>query len=94
MNILWRFAPDDLQKPSFLLGFRWGEEGLFMNRNRVAVIIAVLFMIIVLAGGWFYLQYIMENYSDDLEKEENASVYRINEIPASFDTYLQNEQLL
>jgi len=50
-----------------------------MNKNRIAVIIAVLFTIVVLVGGWFYLQYVMDNYNDEPIEDSNAATYQIDD---------------
>jgi len=53
-----------------------------MNKNRIAVIIAILFTIVVLIGGWFYLQHIMEKYDiDKKDWNETASMIYDEKLP-------------
>ncbi|HLQ70212.1 MAG TPA: hypothetical protein VK142_00260 [Bacillota bacterium] len=56
-----------------------------MNKNKVAVIIAILFTIVVLTGGWFYLQYIMDNYVDDTEENSTATIDTIGDHTHFYD---------
>lgn len=53
-----------------------------MNKNRLAVIISILFTIGALVFSWFYLQYVMDHYLDDNDKEE-ASI----EMPATYSQH-------
>lgn len=36
-----------------------------MNKNKITIFIVIFVTVIVLAGAWFYLQYIMDEYDID-----------------------------
>lgn len=62
-----------------------------MNKNKIAIIIIVLVIIIALIGAWFYLQYVMDNYGDDLEETMEAT-YEVHDQMGSL--HLQNGKTL
>lgn len=39
-----------------------------MNKNRFAVIMVIVFIVVILTFGWFFLQHVMDKY--DVDKKD------------------------
>lgn len=59
-----------------------------MKKNNIVILIIIFVTIISLIGGWFYLQYVMDNYDGNEGEDMNENAQPLDENQSSTSFHL------